>query len=354
MRVLPYLALVLLLSGCLGLPSTPMRPFATETVAAAQTLIHSPTETPTLTVLPELTEPPVIFEASTSIPFATATIPAPPTETVATSPTAIPDGCDPSRSDFCILTGHFILSRPILKPGVDQVDPTYRYGSTQGGLRVPHHGVDFPNASGTPVMAAADGTVVFAGSDRTTPISPRLNTYGNAVVIRHQYQGHPLYSVYGHLSQIDVTIGQEVRTGEKIGEVGATGAAIGSHLHFEVRFNRNDYGSNRNPELWLIPLSDFGALAVRVSDGMGNPIHAFMNIQYVREDNSLESVAQTETYQTKEKYPVQSDDSFQENIAIDDLAPGVYRLTLIKQGKLYERFVDIESGKLTLVNFIIQ
>ncbi len=85
-----------------------------------------------------------------------------------------------------------------------------------------HGGVDFDAGRGTPVRAPADGTVVLA-----EPLAIR----GNAVVIDH---GWGVLTGYWHLSSIEVTVGQEVRTGDIIGRVGNTGLSTGAHLHWEV------------------------------------------------------------------------------------------------------------------------
>src|SRR5512133_1448811 len=101
--------------------------------------------------------------APTNTPF----LPAPVTPVPSLTSTAAAEvPCDPFSEDFCITEGHFILRRPIESPANDRVEPTYRYGSTANGTREPHHGVEFPNESGTPVYAAARGIVVFAGSDQ--------------------------------------------------------------------------------------------------------------------------------------------------------------------------------------------
>ena len=63
----------------------------------------------------------------------------------------------------CILDGHFLLQNPIPADANQSVTGNYRFGSTLEGEREIHHGVEFSNPSGTPVLAAADGVVVFAG-----------------------------------------------------------------------------------------------------------------------------------------------------------------------------------------------
>ncbi len=100
-----------------------------------------------------------------------------------------------------------------------------------------HSGVDFGAEAGTPVVAAASGRVVFAG-----PLPVR----GNAVYIDH---GLGVFTGYDHLSRIAVQPGQEVRAGEPIGAVGATGLVTGPHLHWEVAVG----GYFVNGLLWLPP-----------------------------------------------------------------------------------------------------
>ncbi|MBC7683534.1 MAG: M23 family metallopeptidase [Ferruginibacter sp.] len=88
-----------------------------------------------------------------------------------------------------------------------------------------HLGVDYAGASGTPVRTVGDGVVEFAGVQ---------NGYGNVIIVRHQNHNETLYA---HLSQINVRVGQAVSQGDHIGAVGATGWATGPHLHFEFRVN---------------------------------------------------------------------------------------------------------------------
>ena len=87
-----------------------------------------------------------------------------------------------------------------------------------------HEGIDLPAPTGTPVLAAADGEVVYAGGG--------IRGYGNLVVLQH---AGDLLTVYAHNAVIFVTQGQAVRAGERIAAVGQTGRATGPHLHFEVR-----------------------------------------------------------------------------------------------------------------------
>ena len=88
-----------------------------------------------------------------------------------------------------------------------------------------HEGQDIEAAQGTPVSAAATGTVTAAGTQ---------NGYGQVVYIDH---GNGLSTRYGHLSKINVTVGQTIRRGEVLGLSGSTGRSTGPHLHYEVRIN---------------------------------------------------------------------------------------------------------------------
>jgi murein DD-endopeptidase MepM/ murein hydrolase activator NlpD len=91
-----------------------------------------------------------------------------------------------------------------------------------------HDGLDIGGPTGTPVVAAAAGTVIYAGwRKRGTD-----GAAGGIVVwISH---GGTLYTTYNHMSAVTVKIGQHVSAGQRVGSIGATGAAVGAHLHFEV------------------------------------------------------------------------------------------------------------------------
>jgi murein DD-endopeptidase MepM/ murein hydrolase activator NlpD len=88
-----------------------------------------------------------------------------------------------------------------------------------------HEGIDFGVPSGTPIHAAAAGTVVYCGW---------MEGYGNLTVIEH---GGGIATAYGHQSSISVSCNQQVSQGQVIGAVGNTGHSTGPHLHFEVRVN---------------------------------------------------------------------------------------------------------------------
>lgn len=101
-----------------------------------------------------------------------------------------------------------------------------------------HRAVDIPNPVGTPVRAAAEGTVTFAGWSN--------GGFGNSVTIVH---ADGFVSRYAHLSRVLVKAGDKVDHKTIVGLVGATGNATGSHLHFEIVYN----GVLVDPEKFLPP-----------------------------------------------------------------------------------------------------
>lgn len=99
-----------------------------------------------------------------------------------------------------------------------------------------HTGIDYGCPLNTSILASAEGQVVFAGWDSTG--------YGNMVIVQHTQICSTLYA---HLSDISVKLGQKVRQGELLGHSGTTGNSTGPHLHFEARMTWNDYKTHFDP-----------------------------------------------------------------------------------------------------------
>jgi lipoprotein NlpD len=131
----------------------------------------------------------------------------------AAAPAPVAEGAPPplasSRTPlrWPIATGRIVVASP--------------FGTREGR---PHEGIDLPAPVGTPVFAAADGRVEYAGKG--------IRGYGNLVVVKH---AGDLLTVYAHNSVLLVAQGQPVRAGDRIALVGQSGRATGPHLHFEVR-----------------------------------------------------------------------------------------------------------------------
>ena len=110
---------------------------------------------------------------------------------------------------------------------------TSRFGMRASGR---HTGLDIAGSSGTPIKAAASGTV--------TSVTHSNVSYGNCVIISH---GNGVQTLYAHCLETYVEVGQSVSQGETIAARGSTGNSTGPHLHFEVRVN----GKMVNPEYYV-------------------------------------------------------------------------------------------------------
>jgi len=137
----------------------------------------------------------------------------------------------PYTGDFA--KGHGALDWPVRGSLVGRFGPERnpRWGTT-----TLNNGVDIGAPMGTPVKAVAKGRVDYTSED--------YGAYGQIVILNH---GDGYYTLYGHLSQILVSVGMEVMSGGSIGSVGDTGSLKGTILHFEVRKG----GTALDPEDWL-------------------------------------------------------------------------------------------------------
>ncbi len=117
---------------------------------------------------------------------------------------------------------------PVRKPIVGDVDLSSGFGvRIDPFVRAPamHTGLDFRSSAGDPVRVTANGTVATAGWN---------GGYGKMIEVDH---GNGISTRYGHLSEIEVKVGQTVRIGQTIGRVGSTGRSTGPHLHYETRID---------------------------------------------------------------------------------------------------------------------
>jgi murein DD-endopeptidase MepM/ murein hydrolase activator NlpD len=304
------------------------------------------------------TREPLKFATLTPILTAPALPTSGPTVTPVAEATPLPIALTPCATTDCArATEHFILERPIPADGNFFVDRTYMYGSTQQGLREPHHGIEFGNPGGTPVIAAGAGTVIVAGGDSEIAYGPATHFYGKLVVVQldEMTRGQPIFNLYAHLSDVRVDVGQRVAVGDWLGAVGQTGVAIGPHLHFEVRVRENAYSATRNPELWLKPalgegLRPYGVLAGRVTDLDGAPLFEQLIVIRPLEVREATRAKYITTYAHES---LNGDEALQENFAVGDLPVGVYSVT-VNTTTFYEQTVTIEPGRVTWVEFRVK
>jgi murein DD-endopeptidase MepM/ murein hydrolase activator NlpD len=121
-----------------------------------------------------------------------------------------------------------LLTVPVRKPIIGEVDMSSPFGMRMDPfVKGPaiHTGIDLRGDTGDPVRATANGRVAVASWQ---------GDYGKMVEIDH---GNGLSTRYGHMSAIDVKVGDQVRIGQTIGKIGSTGRSTGPHLHYETRIN---------------------------------------------------------------------------------------------------------------------
>src|SRR5215469_14672713 len=119
-----------------------------------------------------------------------------------------------------------LLKVPLRKPVAGDIDESSPFGIRMDPFvheAAMHTGIDFRGDTGDPIRATAAGSVTIAGSS---------GGYGKMVEIDH---GNGLVTRYGHLSEIDVAVGDTVHAGDIVGRLGSTGRSTGPHLHYEVR-----------------------------------------------------------------------------------------------------------------------
>lgn len=122
--------------------------------------------------------------------------------------------------------------------GINLITPTTGTITSRFGVRSRdnHKGIDIGAPKGTPIKAAASGTVIHSGN--------KNDGYGNYIILSH---GNGVQTYYAHCSELLVSKGQSVEQGQVIAKVGSTGISTGNHLHFEVRIN----GVAQNPQNYV-------------------------------------------------------------------------------------------------------
>lgn len=118
---------------------------------------------------------------------------------------------------------------PIKPDSIRRISDVFGKRECHPVLKIPsfHSGIDFSANIRTPVLATANGVVVDVRYSK--------RGYGNKVVLQHDFDYRTLYA---HLNDIDVSIGDTVKIGQTIGTVGSTGLSTGPHLHYEVQLSK--------------------------------------------------------------------------------------------------------------------
>jgi murein DD-endopeptidase MepM/ murein hydrolase activator NlpD len=341
--------------GLLGCGKPPWSPSAVPTdeyasasqnIALASEVEESPTAVVSVSTIPEPSADPAVTPAASAplpksdpLRFTFPTNEPPPVS--AWRPPLYPTPWAISPYD------HFYFARPIAADEVNWPLWDYRYGGVFFE-NVVHTGIDITAPKGTPVLAAGPGKVVWAGYGLySRTMDDWSDPYGLAVAIHHDfgYEGQDLYTIYGHLNEIDVAEGQWVDVGEMLGRSGETGKVTGPHLHFEVRLGSNSFYTTRNPELWLSPPQGWGVLAGLVTNSGG----LWANGQEVVIHSK--DTGQTWLAKTYGADSANSDAYYQENIVVGDLPAGRYEVSIPYAGYNNTLEVDLKPGMVTYFSF---
>jgi len=247
---------------------------------------------------------------------------------------------------------HFWLSKPFSGGGRLLYTDWLPYGYDAGGRYLLHTGVDSAEPEGTPIIAAAGGTVIVAGEDKEELYGWRCDWYGHLIVIEldDRWQNQPVYVLYGHVLNIAVEPGQHVTRGEQIADVGFGGAASLPHLHLEVRVGTNEFSATRNPFLWLTPPTTRGVIVGRLIDPEGRPWQGVTVAAVGRSENT--DTYRSWTYLDDPQDLIRPDELFAENFVIADILPGEYELYIDIQDEIYQVPVTVKGGELVAVEII--
>ncbi|HVU10919.1 MAG TPA: M23 family metallopeptidase [Phototrophicaceae bacterium] len=375
-RLTALLVFLVLITACAPASTLPPAPTATSNIRDAAFLMQLATSdilatntlSPTNTLMPTGTPTEIVFATNTFQPFNIMASDTPlPTIVVTQGPTPIPinsptPGADVDASGTPLPTwtpppldpaieiqDHYRFQRPISADNKNVLDRTYPYGGTAGNTMQVHHGVDFENPTGTPILAAGDGVIYYAGDDLQTTFGPTPNYYGNLVVIQHNItasDGRPIFTLYGHMSKVAAEAGEAVKAGDTIGFVGSTGVAIGPHLHFEVRIgDPHDFNSTLNPDLWIYPFQHYGTLAGRVTDANGQLLYqAPITVRAI--------TAKVPHYTWS--YPdntVNGDPAFHENYTLGDLYATYYEVSVNDGQRVrFDKVIYVYPNRTTWLN----
>jgi murein DD-endopeptidase MepM/ murein hydrolase activator NlpD len=242
---------------------------------------------------------------------------------------------------------HFWFTRPFTDAHSTWGSAYYPFGTNNRGQYLWHHGIDIQNPMGVPIVAVGDGVVIRGGADDEIPFGPILNFFGQAVLIRHDQEWNdlPVYTLYGHVSQVLAQEGQPVKAGDVVAKVGQGGVALGPHLHLEVRVEGMNYEDVRNPDLWVKPDHGYGVIAGRVVDGQGYIVPQ-QSVFLHRAEEPDRYWRQTFTYPDN---VVKPDVGWGETLTFADVPTGTYILKTYFDGRLYTYPITVTNQMTTFV-----
>ncbi len=242
---------------------------------------------------------------------------------------------------------HFYFYRPVPMDYAEEPVADYRYGYVLPKTTTLHTGTDIKEPLHTPILAAADGKVVFAGFGLLKGNGDKDDPYGLAVVIRHNlsYQNKTILTVYAHMEKTAVTQGEWVKAGDQIGYVGLTGATSGPHVHIEIRLEVNEQEYQvQNPELWMVPPVGYGVLVGRVKS-TGGALLGERQVWVKSMDTN-----QTWTMYTYSTRMNHVDAYYRENLVLSDLPAGKYEVSFYYFG-LQKQIIEIYPGAISYFQY---
>lgn len=245
------------------------------------------------------------------------------------------------------------LHVPLLLNPVDgYANPRYLYGE-ESGQDPSQKSSDLVCPTGTPVKAALAGQVISLDMrDITTDLYP----YKNYVAIESYLPKSLLsdtpvyiYHIYYRLEDINVEVGEKVKTGDIIGVTGDRKNEE-RQFRFEVRLGENDPNRNINPELLYKPaFPESGIILGNIVDAGGNNFRSII----IRGAKKVSGVRSSYGYSMSYGHNCNGNPIWGENFAIGDVAPGEYTLSIEYQRKVEKATVTVEPGKVTKVRMQI-
>jgi len=196
------------------------------------------------------------------------------------------------------------------------------------------------------VYAIGSGEVTWVGFGIESNLGSD-NAYGWAVTIKHDIPVYDMtvYSIYAHLNVSHVEIGDRVKEGDLVGEVGLTGNTTTPHLHLEVRLGDASSFITRNPELFIRPLPGHGVLAAHLFNTDGSNLYG--------QEIHLESLTDHKTWivPSYASGAATQDAVLKENLVVGDLPAGQYAVIIYYGGAELHHSIIIRPGEITYFTF---